>query len=290
MEMDPQRDPLARQCLPEAGELADNEEKSPDPLEEETHMPVPHLVHRYENRCLILATSLCAVHCRHCNRKRQWERSPWVLDQAGLDGMVAYVMNNPAIREVIISGGDPLTLTDRHLDEILGAFCGIPHVEVLRIGTRAPAVLPMRITARLCRILKKHRPLWLNTQFNHLRELTAPALRACEMLLQAGIPISSQTVFLRNVNDNYESMRDLVHGLQRAGVRPYYLFQADNVAGTSVYRADPLQGRQIIARLRQSTGGLCIPRYVEDRPGRRCKQPLDGEDCLPPRDGEPSNP
>ncbi len=270
-----QMDPIRRQCLPDPREMEDPADLTADPLEEGKHMPVDGLVHRYQNRCLVLVTNACAVYCRHCNRKRIWRDGGFEMTAKRLSAMVEYIGGQREIREVILSGGDPLTLNDDQLDWVLEAFRAIPHVEVIRIGSRIPVVMPMRITRELCAVLKKHRPLWLNTQFNHPVEITADAASACEMILEAGVPVSNQSVLIKGVNDNFEIMRSLLHGLQRAAVRPYYLFQADRVAGTTPFHADPATGREIMERLRQTTCGLCLPRYVMDMPGKAGKVPLD---------------
>jgi lysine 2,3-aminomutase len=184
--------------------------------------------------------------------------------------MIEYISRSPGIREVIVSGGDPLALGDETLDWFLECLRSIPHVEVLRIGSRAPVVLPMRITQKLCAILHKYRPLWFNTQFNHPREITPEAARACEMLLEAGVPVSNQSVLLRGVNDSYETMRDLLYGLQRISVRPYYLFQCDPVKGTDHFRVDLHSGMEIMGEISKNISGLCVPRYVIDLPdGKR---------------------
>jgi lysine 2,3-aminomutase len=203
-----------------------------------------------------------------------WKKKAPVRMKAYLQGMVDYVAASPGIREVIVSGGDPLTLNEDLLDGFLGAIRAIPHVEVLRIGSRVPVVLPMRITGALCRMLRRHRPLWLNTQFNHAGEITAESARACEMLLEAGIPVSNQSVLLAGVNDSYEAMRALVNGLQCISVRPYYLFQCDPVAGTDHFRCDLLKGMEIMERLWLNVSGLCLPKYVIDAPGRGGKIPI----------------
>ncbi len=267
------RDPVLRQCVPCRAELAPVP-AGPDPLEENTHMPVPGLIHRYRDRCLFLATNVCAVHCRHCNRKRLWQQGPRVATEADVARAVAYIRRRRTIREVILSGGDPLTLGDRRLAFLLEALRTVPHVEVLRIGSRVPVVMPMRITADLCRTLRRFRPLWLNTQFNHPREITPQAARACERLLEAGIPVCNQAVLLRGVNDRRATMQALLHGLQRISVKPYYLFQCDPAAGTRPFWTPPGKGVDIMAGLWGETSGLCLPHYVLDMPGRKGKVPL----------------
>nr|WP_281382970.1 KamA family radical SAM protein [Dissulfurirhabdus thermomarina] len=261
-------DPIRRQALPDPREIAVRHPGSnPDPLAEAEHMPVPGLIHRYPDRVLVLAAATCGVLCRHCNRKRFWRGGGRHLRGARLERMAAYVAAHPEVREVILSGGDPLTLSDARLEAYLSRFRAIRHVEVLRVGTRAPVVLPMRITGALCRLLARHRPLWLNTHFNHPRELTAEAARACDRLSRAGIAVSNQTVLLRGVNDRLEVLRALFHGLQRMMVRPYYLFHCDAAAGTDHFRTSVRQGLAIMEGLWGRSGGLTLPAYVVDLPG-----------------------
>lgn len=267
-------DPLLRQCMPDRRELDCSGGGLDDPLGEEAAMPVPGLIHRYPDRCLAIVTNECAVYCRHCNRKRMWGGPGYGRTRKRLQAMVDYVARTPAVREVIVSGGDPLLIAEGLLDWFLGALRAIPHLEVLRIGSRVPATLPMRITPELCAMLKRHRPLWFNTQFNHRREITPDAAAACEMLLSAGIPVSNQSVLLRGVNDDTETMRDLLTALERISVRPYYLFQCDPVRGTDHFRSDLVRGMEIMERLWRTVSGLCLPRYVLDCPGGRGKIPL----------------
>jgi len=267
-------DPLRRQCFPDLQEIRFSLGGVEDPLEERRDMPVPGLIHRYADRCLMILTNVCAMYCRHCNRKRLWGEKSFAATSAYVQPMVDYIRRHGEIREVILSGGDPLTLSDRTLSGILESLRAIPHVEVLRIGSRTPVVMPMRITSALCRMLRKHRPLWFNTQFNHLREITPDAARACEMLLEAGVPVSNQSVLLRGVNDSDQAMKELLYGLQRISVRPYYLFQCDPVRGTDHFRVDLWEGQEIMEKLWRDMSGLCLPRYVVDLPGGKGKMPL----------------
>lgn len=269
-----ERDPLRGQCVPDPRELDLVLGEADDPLGEEAAMPVPGLIHRYPDRCLLIVTNACAVYCRHCNRKRIWRDEKPRGGREWLQPMIDHVARTPSLREVILSGGDPLMLPDGLLDWLLGALRAIPHVEVLRIGSRAPVTLPMRITPELCKILKQHRPLWFNTQFNHAREITPESTRACERLLMAGIPVSNQSVLLKGINDDYATMRDLLVGLERISVRPYYLFQCDPVRGANHFRAEIQGGIEIMETLRQTVSGLCLPLYVLDCPGRKGKIPL----------------
>lgn len=283
MDATEEADPLRRQCFPDPRELDLSVEKTADPLGEETTMPVPGLIHRYPDRCLMIVTNACAVYCRHCNRKRIWrDKRPWNSRQ-WLQPMINHVARTPSLREVIISGGDPLLMSDALLDWLLGALRAIPHVEVLRIGSRAPVTLPMRVTSELCAMLKRHRPLWFNTQFNHVREITPESAGACEKLLVAGIPVSNQSVLLKGINDDYESMRDLHIGLERISVRPYYLFHCDPVRGADHFRTEIRAGMEIMEKLRRTLSGLCLPRYVLDSPGDRGKIPLQHMPPLPRR-------
>jgi len=269
-----ERDPLFSQCVPNPLETAFAAGAAEDPLEEDACMPVSGLVHRYPDRCLAMLTETCAVYCRHCNRKRFWSLSNPVGLKARFQDMVRYVAASPQIREVIISGGDPLTLDDGILENFLASLRKIPHVEVLRIGSRVPVVLPMRITKDLCRLLKRYRPLWFNTQFNHPREITPEAERACHMLLEAGIPVSNQSVLLKGINDSPDIMKDLLYGLQKISVRPYYLFHCDPARGCAHFRTDPKSGVALMEKIWQQCSGLCLPQYVMDAPGNSGKIPL----------------
>lgn len=265
-------DPIRLQCIPDLREIAFSLGGVDDPLEEARDMPIPGLIHRYPDRCLVMATHACMMYCRHCNRKRFWKTGRGAKSR--LQAMVDYVAATPGIREVIVSGGDPLTLPETVLDGFLGALRAVPHVEVLRIGSRMPVVLPMRITPSLVRMLRKHRPLWFNTQFNSPREITPEAALACGRLVDAGIPVSNQSVLLRGVNDTYETMRELLYGLQRMSVRPYYLFSCDPVQGADHFRVDLWTGMEMMERISRQTSGLCVPRYVLDVPGGKGKMPL----------------
>jgi lysine 2,3-aminomutase len=221
-----------------------------------------------------MITNSCATYCRHCNRKRMWMRAKTENIQDYLRHMVDYISNTSSIREVIISGGDPLTVEESTLEWFLGSLRSLPHIEVLRIGSRIPVVMPMRITPKLCTMLRKYRPLWFNTQFNHPHEITPEAARACEMLLDAGIPVLNQSVLLRGVNDNYETMRELLYGLQRISVKPYYLFHGEQVKGTDHFRTDIWSGIHIMQKLWDNISGICLPQYVLDIPGGKGKVSL----------------
>lgn len=273
-EFDAENDPILAQCIPDIRELSSFPGTLNDPLEEDAHAPVAKLVHRYPDRCLAIVTETCATYCRHCNRKRFWSASPRISLKTRLNKMLCYISASPRIREVIISGGDPLTYDDNTLEWLLSSFKAIPHVEVLRIGSRVPVVMPMRITKDICRILKRCRPLWLNTQFNHPNEITPESAHACEMLLESGIPVSNQSVLLKGINNSPDVMRNLLYGLQRISVRPYYLFHCDPVKGCEHFRTSIKKGIKMIDEIRQQCSGLSLPQYVLDVPGKTAKIPL----------------
>ncbi len=275
-------DPLRRQCVPSLGEIESRGAVSVDPLGERRHLVAPGLVRRYQDRVLALVTSECAMICRHCTRKNFWRQGLSVCGAAGrptprrafLRRIVAAVARLKGVREVIVSGGDPLLLDEDLLDWFLGALRAIPHVQVLRIGTRVPVVLPMRVTRELCACLARHRPLWINTQFNHPRELTPAATEACDRLVRSGLPVSNQTVLLRGVNDDFETLKSLCNGLQQRMVRPYYLFQCDQVRGTGPFRTPLPVGIRLAEQLRAGMGGLSVPQFVVDLPDGGGKVPL----------------
>lgn len=269
-----ENDPVALQCIPDLNEISPIPAYPDDPLSEDSLMPVPKLIHRYPDRVLAVVTKTCAAYCRHCNRKRFWKAPEASTLQKRLQKMARYVADTPQIREVILSGGDPLIYDDETLEYMLSRFSSIPHVEVLRIGSRAPVVLPMRITKDLCRILKRYRPLWFNTQFNHPSEITRDAARACNMLQEAGIPVSNQSVLLKGVNDTPAVMRHLLNGLQSISVRPYYLFHCEPVRGCAHFRTSAASGLALMEELRKSCSGLALPQYVADLPGDAGKVPL----------------
>jgi len=270
---DPQ-DPILKQVVPDRRELEDEQAAAEDPLQEEHHTAVPGLVHRYADRALVLLTNRCAVHCRHCTRKRLWRLGPRDLTREEFRRVLRYLQEHPEIRDVLLSGGDPLVLPDSRLDEILRGIRQIRHVEIIRIGSRVPVVLPQRITPGLCRILERHGPLWLNTQFNHPREITAQAEEACERLLRAGVPVNNQSVLLKGINDDGETLKALCTGLLRIRVRPYYLHQCDPVRGVRHFRTPLDRGLGILAAMQGRVSGLAIPRYMVDLPGRLGKVPL----------------
>lgn len=264
-------DPIWRQCVPDPLELDDNQ--AADPLDEVRLSPVPGLIHRYPDRAVLLVSSICAVYCRFCMRKRGVGCTGGIA-MANLDDAFAYIAATPAIRDVILSGGDPLLLPDAELDDILTRLRTIPHVEMIRIGSRVPVTLPERITPGLCRLLKKHHPLYLNTHFNHPLEITPESMAACALLADAGIPLGNQTVLLKGVNDERKVMKSLMQKLLAIRVRPYYIHQMDLVKGTGHFRTTLAKGVEVMEALRGHTSGLATPHYVIDLPGGKGKVPV----------------
>jgi len=269
-----ENDPIRTQCVPNLQEISYCRDYQDDPLQEDPHMPVPQLIHRYPDRCLAMVTEICATYCRHCNRKRYWSISAQSSLKNRLNTMTHYISDTPQIREVIISGGDPLIYDDENLEMIMASIKAIPHVEVLRIGSRVPVVMPMRITKELCRTFKRYRPLWFNTQFNHPSEITPESKRACNMLQEAGIPVSNQSVLLKGINDSPDVMRQLLYELQKISVRPYYLFHCEPVKGCGHFRTDIKSGLSMMEDIRRHCSGLSLPQYVADLPGNTRKVPL----------------
>ncbi len=267
-------DPIRRQCIPDPRELEMDPAGVDDPFNEQTDPGVSGVVHRFPDRVLIMTKTECAMACRHCTRKNTLERSAIPPGTRDFKPALDYISRHPEVREVLLSGGEPLLLETAALDSLLASVLQIPHVEAVRIGSRAPVVLPMRIDNELVTVLRRHRPLWFNTQFNHPRELTPAAIEACARLVDAGIPVSNQTVLLKGVNDRADTMRMLCTGLQRHRVRPYYVFLCDPVAGIRHLRVDRETAKAIQEELRGSVGGLCLPRFVEDVPGTAGKMPL----------------
>ncbi len=254
--------PIRRQVIPSLAELRDSAGVQ-DPIGEEAGTVAPNLIRLYRDRVAWRVSGACAANCRFCFRKRTGggDFSPSAARRA-----LEYISSSPEIRDVLITGGEPLLLSDQALDELLSDVRGIPHVEIVRIGTRAPVTLPARITPELCRMLRKHHPLWVNTHFNHPRELTPASLQACAMLADSGIPLGNQSVLLRGVNDGIGTMKSLVQGLVKARVRPYYMFQCHLAFGTSQFRTPIETGLSIAAGLRGSTTGFAVPVYIVDTP------------------------
>ncbi|MEN6555772.1 MAG: lysine 2,3-aminomutase [Anaerolineaceae bacterium] len=266
-------DPIRRQVIPTARELQSFTGMMEDSLAEDMHSPVPGLVHRYPDRVLMLITNQCATYCRYCTRGRLVgdPRQGFMRD---FEAQIAYIRRTPQIRDVLISGGDPLTLSPEHLERVLSSLREIPHVEIIRIGSRVPVFLPQRITPQLTALLEKYHPLWLNIHVNHPNEITAELAEACDRLSRAGIPLGNQSVLLAGVNDDPYLMRRLVQDLARIRVRPYYIYQCDLVAGAGHFRTPVSKGLEILEALRGHTSGFCVPTYVVDAPGGGGKIPV----------------
>ncbi|MFH0809172.1 MAG: KamA family radical SAM protein [Pseudomonadota bacterium] len=264
--------PIGKQAIPSHLEIEDGSGLE-DPLREERQSPVPNLVHRYPDRVLFLISNQCAMYCRFCTRKRKVGRDFVVSDNTLAQGL-AYIAANPAIRDVLLSGGDPLLLSNERLEDILTRLRRIPHVEIVRIGSRVPCTLPQRVTRRLAALLHKFPPLYINVHFNHPEELTPEASLALGRLADAGIPLGCQTVLLRGVNDSPAVMLQLMRKLVALRVRPYYLYQADLTKGTEHFRTPTTEGLAIMEALRGHTSGLCVPQFIIDTPGGGGKIPV----------------
>jgi lysine 2,3-aminomutase len=277
---------LRRTVVPVMGEYLRSRGEADDPLGEDAHSPVPGLVHRYPDRVLLLVTNFCSVYCRYCTRARMvgsvGERS---IRKHDLEQAINYIAGNPVIRDVLLSGGDPLSLDDERLEWILSRLRAIPHVEFIRIGSKQPVVQPQRVTPALVRILKRYHPLWMSLHFTHPDEITAEVAEACARLADAGIPLGSQTVLLKGVNDDVGIMKSLVQGLLRIRVRPYYLYQCDPITGSSHFRTPVEKGIEIIRGLRGHTTGYAVPTYVIDAPAGGGKIPV-SPDYIVGRDGD----
>jgi len=266
--------PLRRTVVPTTDEFVRTPGEADDPLGEEHQSPVAGLVHRYPDRVLFLALDFCSTYCRYCTRSRVVGRGRLFFNRRRLEQMIDYSRNTPTIRDVLLSGGDPLTLGDARLEWLLSRLRQIRHVEIIRIGTKIPAVLPQRITPRLVRMLRRYHPLWMSLHFTHPDECTPESYRACRRLADAGIPLGSQTVLLKDINDSVETMRELNHHLMRMRVRPYYLYQCDPISGSAHFRTPVEKGLEIIRGLRGFTSGYAVPTYVIDAPGGGGKIPL----------------
>jgi len=271
--------PIRMQVVPREDEVIVGPGDMVDPCGEDHDSPVPGLVHRYPDRVLVLALDTCASYCRYCTRSRlvsQGELEPLPLR---VNAIIDYIREHTEVRDVLLSGGDPLLMSEDRLDDILGRLRAIPHIEFVRIGSRVPSFLPQRITPELVAVLRRHR-VWLSLHFCHARELTPEVAQACDMLADGGIPLGSQTVLLRGVNDDVKTLKDLFHGLLKLRVRPYYLYQCDPVVGTSHLRTSVRKGMELIAGLRGYTSGYAVPTYVIDAPGGGGKVPIQMETVL----------
>ena len=271
---DDPNDPVRKQAIPTAAELHQSAADLLDPLHEDEDSPVPGLTHRYPDRVLFLITDMCSMYCRHCTRRRfagQHDcQSPSERIQAAID----YVARTPQVRDVLLSGGDALMVDDAMLESIIKRLRAIPHVEIIRIGSRTPVVCPQRITDSLCEMLKKYHPIWLNTHFNHPNEVTDESAAACARLANAGVPLGNQSVLLRGINDNVDIMKKLVHKLVMMRVRPYYIYQCDLSMGLEHFRTPVSKGIEIIEGLRGHTSGYAVPTFVVDAPGGGGKIPV----------------
>ena len=257
--------PIRRQVVPRLAELEDRAGLA-DPLDEVAHSPVKNVVRVYPDRIAFCVNNECALYCRYCLRKRMVGEPEWSMKKGELQVALDWIRATPAIRDVLLTGGDPLVFSDDKLGWLLGELRAIPHVEVIRLGTRLPVTLPYRVTDALCRLLERHHPIWVNTHFNHPKELTADAAEAVDKLTRAGCPVGNQSVLLRGINDDVETMKALCEGLVRIRVRPYYCYQAQLLEGTEHFRVPIERGIELFRALRGRTSGFAIPLYVLDTP------------------------
>ena len=274
MDKDDPNCPVRLQAVPTIMETHRGSADMEDPLHEDTDSPVPGLTHRYPDRVLLLITDQCSMYCRHCTRRRFAGQKDASLGMDQIEGAIEYIRKTPQIRDVLLSGGDPLLVSDERLEAIISKLREIPHVEIIRIGSRVPVVLPQRITDDLVNMLKKYHPIWLNTHFNHSKEITEEAKEAITKLANVGIPLGNQSVLLRGVNDCVHVMRNLVHDLVKIRVRPYYIYQCDLSMGIEHFRTPVSKGIEIIEGLRGHTSGYAVPTFVVDAPGGGGKTPV----------------
>lgn len=269
--------PIRKQVVPKMDEMSDDLDLDAlDPLEELAHSPVKNVIHNYNDRVAFCVAAECAVYCRYCLRKRMVGDSEYAMNKAELQEGIDYIAKTPQIRDVLLTGGDPLILSDSNLEWIISRLRAIPHVEIIRIGSRLPVLNPMRITDDLCEIISKYHPIWVNTHYNHAKELTAEAAKACDKITRAGAPLGNQTVLLKGVNNSSETLRELFNGLIKMRVRPYYLYQAQLIGGTRHFRTTIEEGQQIMRELRGTTSGFAIPTYVLDTPHGKVPLTPDG--------------
>jgi lysine 2,3-aminomutase len=267
-------DPIRRQAVPTVRELHRAEADQLDPLHEDGDSPTPGLTHRYPDRVLMLITDQCSMYCRHCTRRRFAGQHDASMPMEGVEKCIDYIRHHEEVRDVLISGGDALMVSDDKLEHIIAEIRAIPHVEIIRIGSRTPVVMPQRITEELCAMLKKYHPIWLNTHFNHPGEITEESAAACARLADAGIPLGNQSVLLAGVNDCVHVMKKLMHELLKIRVRPYYIYQCDLSYGLEHFRTPVSKGIEIIEALRGHTSGLAVPTFVVDAPGGGGKTPV----------------
>ncbi|MDY0151954.1 MAG: lysine 2,3-aminomutase [Candidatus Cloacimonas sp.] len=267
-------DPVRLQAIPRIAESSFSASDMADPLHEDADSPVPGMTHRYPDRVLLLLTDQCGMYCRHCTRRRKAGEKDAPMPEENVEKALEYIRQHKEVRDVILSGGDPLTLGDARLDYVLGQLSQIEHVDIVRIGSRLPVVLPQRITDSLLDVLRKYKFVWLNTHFNHPNELSPEATDALARLSETGIPLGNQSVLLKGINDNVDVMKALVHGLVKNRVRPYYIYQCDLSEGIAHFRTPVSKGIEIIESLRGHTSGLCVPTFVVDAPGGGGKIPV----------------
>ncbi len=266
--------PIRKQGVPNSQELRIGTYDMLDPLSEDADSPVPGLTHRYPDRVLLLVTDQCSMYCRHCTRRRLAGQTDSPLAPDQVQKAIEYIRRTPQIRDVLVSGGDPLVMSDQRLEQIISGLRGIPHVEIIRVGTRTPVVLPQRITSELVKMLGKYQPVWVNTHFNHPKELTYEVRQALSLLANAGIPLGNQSVLLRGINDCPNTMKKLVQELVYNRVRPYYLYQCDLARGIEHFRTTVAKGIEIMENLRGHTSGYAVPTFVVDAPGGGGKIPV----------------
>jgi lysine 2,3-aminomutase len=274
MDPDDPNCPIRKQAVPTPLELHRGEADMEDPLHEDIDSPVECLTHRYPDRVLFLVTDQCSMYCRHCTRRRFAGQTDNAVPDDRIDKAIEYIRNTPQVRDVLISGGDALVISDDRLESVLKRLREIPHVEVIRIGSRTPVVMPQRITRQLVDMLKKYHPVWLNTHFNHPKEVTPASMEACRLLADAGVPLGNQTVLLRGINDCVHVMKRLVHLLVKMRVRPYYIYQCDLSLGIEHFRTKVSKGIEIMEGLRGHTSGFAVPTFVVDAPGGGGKIPV----------------
>ena len=266
--------PVRKQAIPTAAETHTSAADMLDPLHEDEDSPVQGLTHRYPDRVLFLITDMCSMYCRHCTRRRFAGQHDTASPSDRIERAIEYIANTPQVRDVVLSGGDALMMSDDRLEYIIKRLREIPHVEIIRLGTRTPVVCPQRITADFVNMVKKYHPVWVNTHFNHSQEITPESIAACERMADAGIPLGNQTVLLRGVNDCTNVMKRLVHDLVKIRVRPYYIYQCDLSMGLEHFRTPVSKGIEIIENLRGHTSGYAVPTFVVDAPGGGGKTPV----------------
>jgi len=266
--------PVRKQAIPTAAEVHKADADLLDPLHEDEDSPVPGLTHRYPDRVLFLITDMCSMYCRHCTRRRFAGQSDASTPQDNIEKAIEYIANTPQVRDVVLSGGDALLISDDKLEYIISRLRDIPHVEIIRIGSRTPVVLPQRITENLVNMLKKYHPVWLNTHFNHSDEITPEAEEAVARLANAGVPLGNQSVLLKGINDCVHVMKKLMHNLVKNRIRPYYIYQCDLSMGLEHFRTPVSKGIEIIENLRGHTSGFAVPTFVVDAPGGGGKTPV----------------